>query len=545
MPLIHRPKSLRRDEQGSALIAVVGIALVTIVLAVTVSTTTLAALERTDDGRDIVAAEFAAEAGVAMAQVDLDANVCAAHGPVYDSGSTAAPFYRAVVLRHTATGPQVGCPSESQGASIISTGYANAAQYSARSTDRRSVEALYTRTPVPLFPSGPAVFADSAVGAGGSGTLVGQSGLEASIHVRSGDVECTGTSAGSANWIVEAGNFVSQGTCQIGGSVWASGSATLNGGIIKGNIVARTVDAAGAQVGGSLWSSEGMTVRSNAQIDGNISVGTDLAYRGGRTGNTSKSPVRGDAWVQRNTSVETTNDNIHGTLYTWTISGTTNQVNAISPKTVGSAVGAPAAPAKPIVANWVSLGLDTTMWHGFTPVTMSGTCDATALRAALASVAGQQAVIDATGCTGDFTVGNSIIELQNDVAIVANSISLFGSGGFRSADGDQLWLINPDQPAAGPQCPAGTKLAVGGSFTFTNVPVMFYTPCMLNIESGISFTGQIFAGSFDISGGATMTFQPAGLPGFDLATGTPVAATAPRELTSYQTTRRYAEEWIP
>lgn len=55
-------RRLRRDARGSALIPAIGIAMVTLVIAATLTAATMTSLSRTDDTRDVVTAGFAAEA---------------------------------------------------------------------------------------------------------------------------------------------------------------------------------------------------------------------------------------------------------------------------------------------------------------------------------------------------------------------------------------------------------------------------------------------------------------------------------------------------
>lgn len=537
--------SLHRNDRGSALIAVVGIVLVTIAIAVTISATTVQALHRTDGTRDTVTQEFAAEAGVAVAQNDLAAGACATHGPIYESGDATGPFYRAVVVRHTPTGSELGCPVDNQGVSIISTGYASAADYNSRSTERRSVEARFTRSPVPLLSTGPAVFADSMVTLGGNGTLVGETSLDPTIHVRTGNITCNGTSAGGADIVLEAGDLYAQAGCDIGGNIWTVGTADIKAGIIDGNVVATTVIAEGGVVNGSVWATSGATAKGTAQFKQNLTVLGNLAYDGADVGvEPPGTPTHGNVWVTGDAAIaNNARDDIFGHLYAATASGDTGR---ISPKTIGGVIGAPTAPTKPTVANWINLAYDPDMWHGFVPITMTGNCNGAALVAAVSSLAGQKGVINALDCAGAVDLGSTMVTIENDLAIFAKHFSLGGNSGFTSADDDQLWLLNPDtdpESPAEPDCNGQTMDIDGNRFTL-GTPVMFYTPCTIRFTSGLAFEGQIFAGSF-INNGATMTFKQAGLPGYDLSTGNPVSPSAPRELTSYLNTPRFAEEWMP
>lgn len=539
--------TVRRDERGSALVSVVGIVLVTIVIAVTISATTISALDRTGETRETVSADFAAEAGIAAAQADLEAGRCTTHGPTYQSGTAnGAPFYRAVVLKRTATGEQLGCPSDTQAARIVSTGYAGAPGYTAKNGVKRSLEAVYSRSPVPLNPSGPAVFAYSSQGMGGSGKLVAENGLEPSVHVREGNVTCDGGSSGDADWVIRSGTFTAQGSCVVAGNVWASGDASTTGDAkIGGDLLAQNLHLTGGTISGSTWSRGKTTIGWGTTISTNMTVGTDLFYEGATVGRTT-TPRYGSVWVNGTANLNSHDVNIKGQIRAGVAVTGTGKPQASPTPIVGTPVGAPAAPAAPVVADWVDLPYDPEMWAGFTPVTLSGNCTYDSFSAAIATIAGRPGLIDARACLNIVTISDyQKLTIENDLAIFAKKFDLAGSASFASADGDQLWLINEDATADHlPTC-NNQQLKIGGGFYFTNVPVMFYSPCRVEIASSLNVRGQIFAGAVTVAGGATLTYTPAGLPGFDLSTGQPSSPASARELTAYTTAPDSAERWIP
>lgn len=534
--LTHR---LPRDERGSALVSVVGIILVTIVIALTISATTLSSLDRTDETRDTTSADFAAEAGVAIAQNDLAAGACGAHGPIYESGSSAPPYYRAVVLKVTATGTAAGCPGDTDEARIVSTGYSSASDYVNRSGVQRTVEARFTSRPEWLEPSGAAVFAYSSQGMGGSGKLVAEKGLEPSVHVRDGNVICDGDSGGSADWVINNGTFSAQGSCKVEGDVWASKSATLSGEpTLGGNLIAESVDFGGGTIGGSIWSRTDASIGWGAIVNGNVTTARNFTFNGGT--------VVGNGWVNGVADLRPDNVDFRGHLYATSIVGK-GSGTVDGGQTVTSVVGAPQAPTVPVVADWVDLKYDPALWTGFTPKSVSGTCDFTALETAIASLHGQPGVLDARGCSGPLKVSDyQKLSIPADLVIYAKAFNLGGSGGFAGTNGSRLWLVNEDKgatPNKKPDC-GSQSFRIGGQFTITNLTMMIYSPCQVVIASGLSLRGQIFAGAVDITGAATLTYAPSGLPGYDLDTGQPVDATLPRTLTSYTNTSTPATNWI-
>lgn len=240
--ITRRLRAAARDERGSALVAVVGIVLVALVIAATISATTVSALDRTDDTRDTVTADYAAEAGVSVVQADIEAGRCATHGPVYLHGGS-APYFRAVVLRETASGEQRGCPAAREEFRILSTGYSSPADFSAAAaSEPSSVEARYEEVPVPFLPSGPAVFSYGDIDLSQRTTIVAEAGLEPSVMSYDGDVTCVNSSSGPADVIVRNGDLDVENSCLIAGSAWVSGAADVyQSGRVEGDLVAASI----------------------------------------------------------------------------------------------------------------------------------------------------------------------------------------------------------------------------------------------------------------------------------------------------------------
>ena len=64
---------------------------------------------------------------------------------------------------------------------------------------------------------------------------------------------------------------------------------------------------------------------------------------------------------------------------------------------------------------------------------------------------------------------------------------------------------------------------------------MIYSPCRVNLTSGNTIWGQVFAGEVAINGNFTLNYDAIGFPGVDLDTGEVLgnaASEEDRELTS-------------
>ncbi|MCC6270129.1 MAG: hypothetical protein IT190_02505 [Microbacteriaceae bacterium] len=176
----------------------------------------------------------------------------------------------------------------------------------------------------------------------------------------------------------------------------------------------------------------------------------------------------------------------------------------------------------PVVADWIDFNYDPADWPGFVEKVISGSCSFNVIQNAINDVSARPILLDARGCSGDFTISSyQTLQMKNDVVIVNNKFNLGGSARI-AANGDyNLWLITTDEVENGtPDCPSGGKFIVGGSFSIdSDVAALIYTPCRAQIGSGINWYGQVFAGETTVNGAATMHFTPSGLPGWDLSTG--------------------------
>ena len=151
-------------DEGSAIIAVLGVMAVTTVIALTITTMSVHALGYTTSTRAGVQAEAAAEAGIDFAAASLATSICKAQ---YSSSSE--PIFTVTVAYSTLlTSPGttdtswvIGCPTSTtdQRIKLVSTGSAGTLGVAGNSSGNvRIVEAIYPYSPASpagtIIPSG-------------------------------------------------------------------------------------------------------------------------------------------------------------------------------------------------------------------------------------------------------------------------------------------------------------------------------------------------------------------------------------------------------
>jgi hypothetical protein len=182
----------------------------------------------------------------------------------------------------------------------------------------------------------------------------------------------------------------------------------------------------------------------------------------------------------------------------------------------------PTPTSAPVVSEWVDFTYTESDWPGFVEKVIAGSCDYSVLRNAVSSLGTSPGVIDARGCANGITIaGGDKLDMTSDLVILAKSFSLSGGGALKTTAPRKLWLITPDTtPDRAPTCSSGGGTEFSGGFKFdSQISTMSYTPCRAAITSGITLTGQVYAGVTAIDGGATVKYVPLGLPLIDLDSG--------------------------
>jgi len=522
--LLARLRSKSNDE-GSALMAVLGVMAVALIVSVAVASATLSSLGFTGATRAGVQAQAAAEAGIDDAEAKLAKLVC---NPA-SYKSLVEPIFSVEVFTQDGGNPAwvQRCPSAATTTiKLKSTGTAIATGVSGNKTgDTRVVEAIYLpAVSSAISDSGPAVYAYSATGFGGSGTLLSVNGSKPSVLLRHDDVKCDGGGFVTGDLVAADGKITIGGSCSASGSVWASKQVIIDGGSITvgGNVTSRWTGSGdsmlltGVKVKGDAWAAGPLKVTWGTVVDGNATA-PSLDLAGGN--------VKGKAWAA-GAATFAGGAEIDGQLTAKSTNSSSSAKGGATIVAAGPGAG-PAAGPTPSVPDWVDFQYDKTKWVGFNEVAITGTCDFTSLKNAAATLASGPGIINALGCTNAISIGGSdIVTLGNDLAIVAKGFNLGGGGGFTAAAERDLWLITPDTVAdAKPTCPGSTPavgpFTVDGGFTLAStVHVMVYSPCKVNISSGINWYGQVYSGSTTIDGGAKLNYVPVGLPGVNLSNGT-------------------------
>ena len=236
--MFHIKNRSDTNDQGSALIAVLGVMAVTMVIGVTVAAASISSLGFTSSTRAGIQSVAAAESGVNVAEVALRSGTCAA---TYTR--TTVPAYTAKLwysLSATNDAWITGCPpavANAQRVKVVSTGDAATDGVAGNVGSNESVvEAIYPVVRLPgIFASGAAMYVHGGVVFNNNGDLfVSESGRPA-IQVRNGDMKCENNTVIQGDVVVQTGNLDIT-ACKIEGNAWASGSASL--GTVTGNLTA-------------------------------------------------------------------------------------------------------------------------------------------------------------------------------------------------------------------------------------------------------------------------------------------------------------------
>ena len=472
-------------ERGSALMAVIGVMAVLMIVTLTVTGSSLQALSVTNSTRAGVQAQAAAEAGIDFAIANMGTREACPQAPME---SAAAPIFTASILYLAVDGSEVDC-AEAVRVKIVSTGTAvNPGRADTSTGDNRTVEAVFEFGGAGAEPQA----SNAAIYSYLAGTFDHSTEFSAAdplpmIQVRTGDPSCAEAANASAassptfDLVIAEGGMSVGDSCELLANVWASGKIDL---------------------------------ASSARIHGNaLANGLRL---------TSSSRILGDAWATENTTLDGGSSVIEGHLVTKTFTGNPEGVKG-DIDYHGSAT-APAAPATPVVSDWVSVGQSEGKWSAFgkaslLPAGNNNKCGTAELKAALEGVT-QPTVVDALACKFGLTL-DAPIGLPADLVILAKGFDLLQPIAPEPSAGNvKLWLItpdNPDMPDHG-ACNgnADGKLAhssIGDIEWNGKVSAMLHTPCRITLGEGASWRGQLYGGSVHTGKNSKLEYAYVGLPG--------------------------------
>lgn len=518
------------------MLAVLGLALVTSVIGVTVVTATINGLGVTSSSRAGVQARAAAEAGVDRALVAIQGSC------VTTFTSTTNPRYRYDLTYSISTSSPTwvsGCPTNAATlVKITSIGYAaNTTVTGASPSDNRTIEAIYANVPVYVEApvTQPAVYANTMQGDFRSFVLnSSDASIAADVRIKNGNVICSNGATIDGSVLLGNG-FIKLDRCDVNGAIHVSKYVDISGigtvvkkdiialgqGVAAGSDVVKLAQGIG-EVRGSVNSS------GNVQIDdlvqGSVSLPGTAVNRvaignGGR--------VQGNV-VSSGTVVVTGSGAIDGT--------TTTNFTGLAP-----------LPA-PRVPDWTDIGYPRpSAWSGYTVIpwpTTTSSCNIGTSNAFWDSLATRSAtvgniVVDARECGAaglDFQNNIRNIQLSANITFIAwkfNVDKLVAT--TNSAVTRYLWFMVPDnyndvgtdgRPT--PTCPATPNPSTPvGTITLTNeadiaptIAAMVYTPCKI-ISDRNNWRGQLYGGTMEFLQQAQLTYVPVGVPGVNFDASLP------------------------
>ena len=518
----------QRDERGSTLLAVLGIALVTSVIGVTVVTATINGLGVTTSNRAGVQARAAAEAGVDRALVAIQS------GCVTTFETTTTPRYKYSLERSISSTSPVwvaGCPTNATTLiKITSTGYAaNTTVTGASPSDSRIVEAIYANVPifVPAPVVEPAVYANTMEGDFKNFVLNSStSSIAADVLIKNGNVICSNGATIDGS-VLLANGYVKLDRCDVNGVIHVSKYVDISG---TGTVVKKDIIALGQGVAAGsnvVKLSSGIgEVRGNINSAGNVQVDDLVQGSVSLSGTVANSVQVGSSGQVQGNVVSSGSVVVSGS---GRIDGTTST----------NFTGLAPLPA-PRVPDWTDIPYpNPSAWAGYTVLTWpiaTSSCNIGNSNAFWDSLATQTAttgniVVDARGCGADGLVfQNNIrdIQLSANVTFIAwkfNVDKLVAT--TNSAATRYLWFMVPDNISAPgadgkptPNCPAivdpsnpvGTILLTNEANIAPTIAAMAYTPCKI-ISDRNNWRGQLYGGTMEFLQQAQLTYVPVGVPG--------------------------------
>jgi hypothetical protein len=473
--LLRRFSTPADRDSGSAIIAVIGVAAVMMIVALSVASLSVNALGFTSSTRAAVQSDAAAESGINTAVVDLRKGNCS----VTYSQAT-APAYSASVSYSTAAsgGGWVAnaCPPYAdqsvQRVRIISKGTAVSRGVAGNSRGNTgSVEAIYGYKPavLPGIPvSGAAMYFYGGVSFNNNANLIVAAGGPPAIQVKSGDVSCSNNTVIQGDVTVANGNL-SINSCTIQGNAWVSGTATL--GTITGNL--SSANATRPSVVTGTWTRNGVV----PPVPAWTSFGYDPSAWKDSLGNPFAVVTPTPDPVTHTCSLSTTFMNTVTAASVNPVTPTAPLSVIIDARLCTSGVTAPTT---------VTLGTDVAI---FAPM------------------------YDLSG--------------NNNLTITSSSTTH-----------RKLWFITPDiTNTTPPSCgPGQGNFTINNSFVIdSTVAAMLYTPCKFDAKNTFTWYGQMYAnGTVNAFKNSTgFTYVGLGLPGVNLADPSnppPPAAGSPADL---------------
>lgn len=236
-----------RPEQGSALVAVIGVVAVGLILTLVVAGSLVSGMGFTSATRAGVQSQAAADAGVAAARAGLNTvGNCATQPTPGKYVSTVEPVYTATLQYNAGAGWQNGCPTATTTqVRIVSKGTSLAKGVAGRSSgDTSTVETVVGWLTPGVDPSGVGMYLYKG-GLFEANSSLDLSEIEgAGLMVKDGNLDCLKNGSKINGNVYVNGDLTFTGSCTVLGDAWVTGKATLGSGLIDGDLTAGSVSPA-------------------------------------------------------------------------------------------------------------------------------------------------------------------------------------------------------------------------------------------------------------------------------------------------------------
>lgn len=523
---------LRRadDDQGTALVAVIALSLVTSVIAVTVGAVSVSAITTTNNTLGSVEARAAAEAGLNRAEALLRANACPSSATI---ASTTAPEYSVQIFRNQGAGwtAAPSCPgNDATQVRVISTGTAQRGGIGGGGAETLVLEAVFNHSPRQAAPPSidPAVYAYRVNTALKNFSLTSEDqSINADLQIFEGNFICTNGAQVQGNVTLNNG-YADLSSCTIAKSLHVSKWAKLLSSTVTQDVLA--VGDATNPSGGSVVFSDRSTVSGNIVAGGNVVVGDGNQVAG----------VGGSVTAARSSTTSATINKKATVSGNVQASGSvTNQGSVLG--TVGSRVTTLSGPPRPVVAPWLdlpyaSIPFAQTVWataaEPYQEYVWTGSCTVDKNSLEWAALAARTltgpVVVNALGCgkTG-FNTSSDLNDLDifDHVAFIAYSFNFSKLYIDSAIAGKRVYVhfIVPDDVAdKQPTCPttglSGNIILNSERNTETDVTAFAYSPCKIYSDRDY-WKGQMYGGEVEFGQQAKMIYSPASPPGVNFRDG--------------------------
>ena len=501
-------------DGGSALVSAIAIALIGIALATVVVASTVEGARTSGEDRTRTAALHTAEGVVDAVFAELEvATPCQWPASGSHAGGTSPSRTQAVAT--IAYFDEHGGPLACAGGTLSGTP-ASAVVTAVGSGDgtdvERAVQTKVNLTPLTVDGRGAAIFASASIMTTNSFTLeTTLPDTPVDVWVDSGNVNCNSNVKIDGNLIVVEGTTEISGACRVTQDLWSKKKLTVH----------QAQSAGLATVGQDTY------VAADATLAGGSRYGRDLIVAGAVS-----------TWGAGPQVAGSTRTGVGAAAIPQYQKVGLPEVNYIPSDWVGFVNTGDRAQA---YKDWVTANAVTnnapTWSEARLPAgnkcTVAG--DNWSLNGPLLGPT-VPTLFDTRYCSQTRFEGNLDIRLRSDIVIFANNFYATGNFRISSADGNQhrAWIIVPD-PDPTPNGVAECNKTVGpnksGNMKFDSgslavAPITFfgYTPCTLETNNTMTFYGQLYGKDVVLRNSMTMRYVPIGIPGVDLPSTNPTTS---------------------